>query len=157
MKVAKRLLGLTKPIQKENCTFCRILSSEKEKIIGESENTFAIHTRTNQGFKERLLIIPKVHLKSIKFLKKKDLPILLEMKELGHKVGKEIGKGNKYRLGFHIPPFFSIEHLHLHVCIEPCDSLWKSWVKFGLILRDIDEEIRVIRESAEDFEGGVGE
>lgn len=65
------------------------------------------------------LIIPKRWIPNVFDLEKTDLPLLYEMKalalqQLELEQPEALARGD-YRLVFHVPPFNSVDHLHLHV------------------------------------------
>eukprot|EP00057_Strongylocentrotus_purpuratus_P014736 XP_011669210.1 PREDICTED: uncharacterized protein LOC105440584 [Strongylocentrotus purpuratus] len=66
--------------------------------------------------KEHLLIIPKSHHGNVKSLDKCQIPLVQYLYQVGEAVLEARG-GNiaDARVGFHWPPFNTIDHLHLHV------------------------------------------
>ncbi len=64
------------------------------------------------------------------------------MAEEASRIGLKYGKGDKFRIGFHKPPFYSIKHLHLHVCVEPIKGCFNSIVKYGWVMKDINDIIK---------------
>jgi diadenosine tetraphosphate (Ap4A) HIT family hydrolase len=69
------------------------------------------------------LIIPKKQISSVLALTSIDLPMLYEMKQMANEIIQQYTTVSSindnhdinYRLVFHIPPFYSVKHLHLHV------------------------------------------
>lgn len=54
------------------------------------------------------------------------------MAEVGLKIIKEMGHDiKKVKLGFHKPPFTSVNHLHLHVAVLPINSAKHEKKHFG--------------------------
>ena len=59
-------------------------------------------------------------------LTKADLPLLDYMKSVGEKVIKERGPTPEAQFVFHVAPFNSIDHLHLHCQAMPFTSWWSG-------------------------------
>lgn len=64
------------------------------------------------------------------------------MKKIGEKVLNEICdklkiEERQFRFGFHLPPFNSIDHLHLHCFIEPIDSFKYNRIFYGYFLNSV--------------------
>ncbi|XP_019645230.1 PREDICTED: histidine triad nucleotide-binding protein 3-like [Branchiostoma belcheri] len=99
------------------CIFCTIARGEEPKttLLHEDERFVAFQDRS-PGAPHHYLIIPKEHIGNPATLTNKDIPLVESLAEVGNKVLQEQG-GNMEdkRLGFHWPPFNSINHLHLHV------------------------------------------
>lgn len=72
------------------------------------------------------LVIPKRLIPSIFELEAADLPLLYDMKQMAleqvERQAPEAFENNDYRLVFHVPPFNSVDHLHLHV-IAPVSEM----------------------------------
>lgn len=64
------------------------------------------------------LIIPKREIGSVSDLQSIDLPMLYEMKDMAD----ELLSDSSWRLVFHIAPFNSVQHLHLHV-LAPVNTM----------------------------------
>ncbi|KIP11088.1 hypothetical protein PHLGIDRAFT_100407 [Phlebiopsis gigantea 11061_1 CR5-6] len=107
------------------CTFCGV-SKEKGFDVVWEDDAFVVFNDRNPASKHHLLVIPRRHVESVKTLKPSDASMVARMAEIGHDLLDELGvpPGSR-RLGFHIPPFNSINHLHLHVQGLPYKSLWR--------------------------------
>lgn len=70
-----------------------------------------------------LLVTPRKHIVSVKDLRERDVGMVEEMGRIGDACLNELNVPPDMRLmGFHIPPFNSVDHIHLHVFGLP----WKS-------------------------------
>ncbi|KAI9338422.1 HIT-like domain-containing protein [Pilaira anomala] len=107
------------------CVFCNIKEAAGSRIVSETENLIAFQDRSPSA-QLHLLVIPKSHIRTVKDLDGGDVPLLHEMINLGKTLLKEQGfnpdDDSQIRLGFHIPPFNSINHIHLHVIGLPFKS-----------------------------------
>eukprot|EP00549_Striatella_unipunctata_P016855 CAMPEP_0118685480 /NCGR_PEP_ID=MMETSP0800-20121206/7270_1 /TAXON_ID=210618 ORGANISM="Striatella unipunctata, Strain CCMP2910" /NCGR_SAMPLE_ID=MMETSP0800 /ASSEMBLY_ACC=CAM_ASM_000638 /LENGTH=189 /DNA_ID=CAMNT_0006582397 /DNA_START=61 /DNA_END=630 /DNA_ORIENTATION=- len=72
------------------------------------------------------LVIPKRHIPTLNDLTFQDVELVQEMRALGLRVMKEryphAHQDKDYVLCFHVPPFNSVDHLHLHV-LAPASSM----------------------------------
>ncbi|EGG19559.1 hypothetical protein DFA_00137 [Cavenderia fasciculata] len=123
-----------------NCVFCQIIQEDK-KAVYQDEELFIFSDRTPKA-STHLLVIPKRHIKSVKTLTVDDLPILVKMKQVAIEYANREHYGKKYHLGYHIPPFYSIPHLHMHLLVEPFTPARKriSYTPHlgGLWFKDVD-------------------
>ncbi|GAA5800685.1 hypothetical protein HPULCUR_006121 [Helicostylum pulchrum] len=95
----------------------------------ETETCVAFHDRSPSA-QLHLLVIPKNHIRTIKDLDGGDVPLLQEMIDLGKTLLKEQGfnpdDDSQIRLGFHVPPFNSVNHIHLHVIALPFKNKFRQ-------------------------------
>jgi len=109
----------------------------------ETENTLTFRDRTPKA-PLHALVIPKTFIPSIQQLTPEDLGLLYEMKRealetilnyslLSSDQGTDISMNTRgesilekgdYILCFHIPPFNSVDHLHLHVLAPKSEMKW---------------------------------
>ena len=79
-----------------------------------------------------------------------DFRVLIEMEKRGKKVLDFIcekeGWHPSYRFGFHLKPYNSIDHIHLHCFVLPFASLVKDKMVYGKMLTSIEEVIVKLRE-----------
>lgn len=120
--------------------FGKILRGESEAAVwNESQNLLLfqdIHPRApTHG-----LIIPKRFIESVFDLTPADVPLLEEMhsmalETLRERHGEALEKGD-YNLCFHVPPFNSVDHLHLHV-LAPKSSMrfYYRLIKYNTAMR----------------------
>lgn len=111
----------------DSCVFCGINRNQgPNEILFQSEK-FLIFQDINPSAAFHFLVIPKVHIDTVNNLNASHTEMVREMYEVGLQVLKERG-GTKqgHLLGFHVPPFTSIPHLHLHVIGKPFNNFWRS-------------------------------
>ncbi|KAI8925723.1 HIT-like domain-containing protein [Entophlyctis helioformis] len=102
------------------CIFCRIQAGELESDKVYEDDQFVVFHDISPSAKIHLLVIPRDHIKSVKTLTPADIPMLKAMHEIGVKLISDMGiSPAEQRYGFHVPPFNSIGHLHLHVMGKP--------------------------------------
>ncbi|KAF8963159.1 HIT-like domain-containing protein [Flammula alnicola] len=97
------------------CKFCHASAENGFRVVYEDESFLAFEDRSPAS-KHHYLVIPKRHITSVKSLKKSDVELVQKMEEVGNTVLNDLDVPNSMRkMGFHIPPFNSVYHLHLHV------------------------------------------
>lgn len=107
----------------DTCIFCQIAVKKKETEIVYEDEEFMVFPDIHPAAENHYLIIPKTHVGNPKKLGARDLDFVQRMNRVAHKI-LEQNNGNieDAKIGFHWPPFNSIEHLHLHV-IFPASKL----------------------------------
>ncbi|GJN93678.1 hypothetical protein Rhopal_006735-T1 [Rhodotorula paludigena] len=89
------------------CIFCGITSASEGFRVVHEDAEFVVFRDRSPGSKVHLLAVPKRH-------------VVERMKVVGRDVLLREGVApEQQRLGFHIPPFFSVNHLHLHLLSLP--------------------------------------
>ncbi|EIM90893.1 HIT-like protein [Stereum hirsutum FP-91666 SS1] len=113
-----------------SCVFCSVSVANGFDIVAE-DDLFVVFKDHNPSARLHLLVVPKRHVKSVKILTKVDVDMLRQMEQLGHSTLSILEASDTYdcRMGFHIPPFNSVNHLHLHVFSLPFLS-WYKKVKY---------------------------
>jgi len=112
---------------KPGCIFCDVDRSHGFDIVLEEGEVVVFRDR-NPAAKEHLLAIPINHIDSVKDLTREHLPLVRDLENAGHRA---LDSGSTYfppemrRLGFHIPPANSVDHLHLHIHGLPYKSLYR--------------------------------
>ncbi|ORX34104.1 HIT-like domain-containing protein [Kockovaella imperatae] len=93
------------------CVFCHVSVERGFAVVHEDECLIAFKDRSPQA-ETRLLIIPKTHIaSSVRDLRSSHVQLVKGMVDLGHR----LSPAEDSNMGFHIPPFSSVPHLHLHV------------------------------------------
>lgn len=82
------------------------------KVYTETATLLAFADRSPQA-DLHALIIPKREIGSVFDLRPSDLPLLYELENVAHEL--LVAYEGNGRLVFHVPPFNSVQHLHLHV------------------------------------------
>ncbi|XP_076264010.1 adenosine 5'-monophosphoramidase HINT3-like [Rhynchophorus ferrugineus] len=106
------------------CVFCKIGRKEAEAAIKYESDDIVVFNDINPVARHHYLSVPKQHLRNVKSLNKAEHMNLLETMICGgkHVIEQEGGDLNDLRMGFHVPPFNTVDHLHLHL-ISPASSM----------------------------------
>ena len=129
------------------CGFCNIRDRRLTKygeieIIWEGERLFAFHDHKLGGSQGHIELCPKECIKNINFLERRHVPMLKEMRaQVPLLKNRFFGDAAQVRTGFHIPPFYSIKHLHLHVMAEPIRGCWNNRIVYSCFMRSLDTVI----------------
>lgn len=101
-----------------SCLFCRINSREEPaRIVYEDDKTIVFHT-IKSATHLHLLVTPKEHIANARSLKgRRGAQLIRELKAVGQNALGAYSSSAKYC--FHIPPWNSIDHLHLHAIASP--------------------------------------
>ncbi|KAL1668188.1 HIT-like domain-containing protein [Schizophyllum commune] len=114
------LLDALKRKAHSDCIFCDVTPEKGFNVVAQNDKFIAFHDR-NPASKVHVLVIPKDH------HRKRALESCLNRRS-GHCSPKGLVRiaanlpTRSWNLGFHIPPFNSINHLHLHVQVLPYRS-----------------------------------
>ncbi|XP_036406195.1 histidine triad nucleotide-binding protein 3-like [Megalops cyprinoides] len=99
----------------KTCIFCKIANNEADTEILYSDRELACFRDVKPGARHHYLIVPKKHIGNCMTLRKEHVPLVENMVEMGKSVlQKHVTDIEDVRLGFHVPPFTSVPHLHLH-------------------------------------------
>ncbi|KAI0076196.1 HIT-like protein [Panus rudis PR-1116 ss-1] len=113
---------------KLDCVFCQIAQNVgTDTLVVFEDAEFVAFQDINPAALHHFLVIPKSHVDSVKSLTKADVPMVEKMALIGHTVLDRMKiPTDARRMGFHIPPFNSIDHLHLHVQSLPYKSSFRG-------------------------------
>ncbi|KIK98026.1 hypothetical protein PAXRUDRAFT_824338 [Paxillus rubicundulus Ve08.2h10] len=107
------------------CEFCQAYSGHRDafSVVWEDADFMAFRDRSPASL-HHFLLIPKIHIDSVKDLTKQDTDMVRRMEKIGNDIlDQHQVPATHRRMGFHVPPFNSIHHLHLHVHALPYTSL----------------------------------
>ena len=118
----------------ESCVFCNIVSGSDPQataIVAKNNTVCAFHPR-HPSATHHLLVVPNEHIQNIATLRPgpASTALLREMKDFGLQCVKEEVPGiseQDCHFVFHKPPFNSVDHLHLHIHVEPYINWWKAF------------------------------
>ncbi len=112
----------------DKCVFCHIASNQEPARIIYSDGQFIAFHDINPSAKLHLLIIPRQHLTNIKHLNASHTELVKQMKDIGTQLLIKNGymTTKVQQMGFHVPPFTSVSHLHLHVLGLPFKNTWRT-------------------------------
>ncbi|XP_042359539.1 histidine triad nucleotide-binding protein 3-like [Plectropomus leopardus] len=120
----------------ETCIFCLIANDrDKETEIIKKNKELVCFKDIWPAAPHHYLVVPTQHILSCFSLHRGHISLVKRMAEMGRAVLHERGitDMNDIRLGFHQPPFTSVDHLHLHV-LAPASQINK-YLKFKFIPR----------------------
>ncbi|TFK73227.1 HIT-like protein [Pluteus cervinus] len=104
------------------CRFCNVSEKNGFDVVWENE-IFIAFRDYRPAATHHILLIPKRHISSVRTLLPSDVELLRNMQNIGHgvfdRLTVESAHGLPNRMGFHIPPFNSVDHLHLHLHALP--------------------------------------
>ncbi|XP_058830165.1 adenosine 5'-monophosphoramidase HINT3-like isoform X2 [Topomyia yanbarensis] len=109
----------------DGCIFCKIASGKDASTVILFENErICIFKDIRPAADNHLLAIPKHHIGDVRPLTVSDKPLLEEMRtELSNVLKDQFQVDDTTVLfGFHIPPFTTVKHLHMHG-IAPVSSM----------------------------------
>ncbi|KAG7263946.1 hypothetical protein CRUP_007013, partial [Coryphaenoides rupestris] len=102
----------------EDCIFCLISQDQVEytEVIVKDDELVCFRD-IEPAAPHHYLVIPREHIDSCLSLTKKHVCLVEKMVKMGKAVlrAQGITDMQDIRLGFHRPPFTSVQHLHLHV------------------------------------------
>ncbi|KAM3575338.1 hypothetical protein VYU27_002801 [Nannochloropsis oceanica] len=115
------------------CLFCDIAADKpglRQTAVAFEDDKVVVFAPLEPCASEHWLVVPRAHHRSASTLTANDLPLLVHMKNIGSQIleQKQPGKSPQdTRFCFHVEPFNSIAHLHLHCQVLPFLSPLSSW------------------------------
>lgn len=100
-----------------DCLFCRIIAGKEQSTMVKPSiphpDLLAFFT-INPSTDCHILVTPRLHIQNVDALTKHDIPLLEDMQRFGNSLLTTEQQKDSL-LVFHLPPWNSIDHLHLHV------------------------------------------
>ncbi|TDH00408.1 hypothetical protein EPR50_G00188010 [Perca flavescens] len=111
----------------ETCIFCLIANDQdKETEVIKKNKELVCFRDIDPAAPHHYLVVPIQHIHSCLSLRRGHIGLVKRMAEMGKTVLHDQGVTDMkdIRLGFHQPPFTSVDHLHLHV-LAPSSQISK--------------------------------
>ncbi|XP_018550086.1 adenosine 5'-monophosphoramidase HINT3 [Lates calcarifer] len=117
----------------EDCPFCQIVNKQTDTEILLSDDQLVCFRDLKPGATHHYLIIPRRHIDNCKTLQGDDIPLVEQMQKMGRSIleKNEVCDQDDVRMGFHLPPFSSVPHLHLHALAPASKMNFRSQLHYG--------------------------
>jgi diadenosine tetraphosphate (Ap4A) HIT family hydrolase len=138
----------------ETCVFCaKIAEAEKDpSAFAYVDKEIVVFRDWKPAARAHFLVCPRKHITAARALTHRDAQLARRMLDVGERV---VGDANanaradenenetndgtvKTRFGYHLPPFNSVDHLHMHAFLLPFEPAWKErkysvepWARFA--------------------------
>lgn len=160
----------------ETCVFCA-KAAEAEKnpsAFAHVDAEIVVFRDWKPAARAHFLVCPRKHITSARALTPADAALARRMLEIGERVAaREIEDGavcghlsekktETTRFGYHLPPFNSVDHLHMHAFVLPFDPPWKErkyctepWARFAfkpadVLVEELEAEAESEKENGKD-------
>ncbi|XP_023307532.2 adenosine 5'-monophosphoramidase HINT3-like [Lucilia cuprina] len=114
------------------CIFCDIVAGKSPNTKLEVEtDEYVIFKDIKPASTYHYLCVTKRHIESLKVMTKEDIPLVNRMEEglKGFFKSQDIDL-NDALFGFHMPPFISVKHLHMHGIAPRSNMSWTNSFMF---------------------------
>ncbi|TYI70249.1 hypothetical protein E1A91_D08G208100v1 [Gossypium mustelinum] len=112
------------------CIFCQIAGSSNSTPLLHSDDKVVAFKDINPSAFRHYLVVPVEHIPTVNDLQRRneDYTLVSHMINVGETLlRRDAPQSNQYRfVGFHQPPFNSVDHLHLHCFALPFIPRWKQ-------------------------------
>uniref|UniRef100_A0A3Q3IPB3 HIT domain-containing protein n=2 Tax=Monopterus albus TaxID=43700 RepID=A0A3Q3IPB3_MONAL len=127
------LMGTPDDLGNEDCLFCRIVNNQTDTEILLSDDELVCFRDTKPGATHHYLVVSRTHINNCKTLQADRIPLVERMEEMGRRILKKnkVSDLNDVRMGFHVPPFSSVPHLHLHALAPATTMNSRSQLRYG--------------------------
>ncbi|XP_055016024.1 adenosine 5'-monophosphoramidase HINT3-like isoform X2 [Boleophthalmus pectinirostris] len=120
------------PVQ-DDCKFCHIANNLTDTEILMSDCEVVCFRDLKPGATHHYLIISNKHIDNCMKLQPDHIKLVEQMKDMGMRILQmnNVSDLDDIRMGFHVPPFSSVPHLHLHVLAPGSQMSHKSMLRYG--------------------------
>ncbi|XP_068609946.1 adenosine 5'-monophosphoramidase HINT3-like [Brachionichthys hirsutus] len=117
----------------DGCPFCLIAVNRTDTEVLLGDEDLLCFRDVKPGAAHHYLVVTRMHIDNCKSLKRDDVPLVERMVEMGRNAleKNKVTDLDDIRMGFHIPPFSSVPHLHLHVLAPASMMTLKSRLRYG--------------------------
>ncbi|KAH7101013.1 HIT-like protein [Auriculariales sp. MPI-PUGE-AT-0066] len=112
-----------------HCIFCNVRAGKGFHILFEDDE-LVVFRDIKPASKHHLQVVPKRHIDNVRSLRARDVSLVKKLRTAAHRVLDSLGApsyAGARRLGFHIPPYISVGHLHLHAHALPFKNAVRGW------------------------------
>ena len=127
------------------CVFCEKIGRQRAGVddgtFVHEDDELVVFRDWRPAARRHYLVCPRAHVASASALRPADAALARRMLELGKEcVARDFPDEPdlETRFGYHIPPFNSVDHLHMHAFALPFDPPWKErkysshpWARFA--------------------------
>uniref|UniRef100_A0A8P4G8C4 HIT domain-containing protein n=1 Tax=Dicentrarchus labrax TaxID=13489 RepID=A0A8P4G8C4_DICLA len=117
----------------KHCPFCLIANNQADTDILLTDDELVCFRDMKPGATHHYLVVTRTHVDSCKSLREDDIPLVERMVEMGRSIleKNKVSDLDDVRMGFHVPPFSSVPHLHLHALAPASTMSFKSQLHYG--------------------------
>ena len=114
------------------CIFCDIVNNSEPAVVVEDSDEFIVFRTIAPATKDHLLVCPKEHINNVYSLCGEEHARLVKrLRSAGSRCLQLLGHTeDAQRHCFHVPPYNSIDHLHLHSIGTPSSMTWLGHLKY---------------------------
>ncbi|XP_053193107.1 adenosine 5'-monophosphoramidase HINT3-like [Scomber japonicus] len=117
----------------EDCLFCQIANNQSDTEILLSDGELVCFRDVKPGATHHYLVIPRTHIDNCTILQRDNIPLVERMEDMGRRILEKhkVTDFKDVRMGFHLPPFTSVPHLHLHALAPASKMNLKAELRYG--------------------------
>uniref|UniRef100_A0A3Q3WRK3 HIT domain-containing protein n=1 Tax=Mola mola TaxID=94237 RepID=A0A3Q3WRK3_MOLML len=117
----------------DECPFCLIAAGRTDTEVLLSDDELLCFCDVKPGVAHHYLVVTAMHIDSCKALRREHVALVERMVAMGRSVleKNKVNMNDVSRMGFHLPPFTSVPHLHLHALSPASTMCVKSQLRYG--------------------------